>query len=173
MRRAMIYCLLASAALLSGCYNTRTTTVDSLNPYRADGLTPKKVGNVELIVSNVDPSIMSPRVLVEIVPSGTNNEELEGVRRRLMYNELPKADARMLVQSNYTIEPGTYEIFFWEEFTGTMSKRRLTISEENNYIVAFFRTKIDKDGEANRQFRILSSNKPVMDGYSPLEVGRF
>lgn len=173
MRHAMIFCLILSTVLLSGCYTTRTTTVDSLNPYRADGITPKKVGNVELIVTNIDSAVKSPRVLVEVVPAGAKGTAIETERRRLMYNRLPKSDARMLVQSNYTLEPGSYDITFWEEMTGTMSKRRVTIAEENNYIVAFFRNTIEKNGDSKRNFRIFNSNKPVMDGYSPQEVGQF
>lgn len=169
----LLFVATLSTLLLTGCYRTHTSTISTLNPYRAPGITPEKVGNVELIVSNIDPAVEAPKVLVEIVPVGTDQEQLDFVRRRLMYYELPMADAKMLVQSNYTLKPGSYDFFFWEEMTGTMSKRRITIAEENNYIVAFFRTKTEKNGELDRHFRIMSSKTPVMDGYLPAEVGRF
>jgi hypothetical protein len=173
MRFPLLFSLALGLLTLSGCYKTSTMNVETIDPYRAEGLTPATSGNVELIVSNIDPSLPAPRVLVEIIPASVEAVDEERERRRMMYNLLPNPDAKMLVQSNYTLEPGTYIIHFWEESTGTLSKRKVTIAPENNYITAFLRLRRNNAGDIIREFRIRTSTKPILTKYPPQQLGRF
>lgn len=163
----------AGIALIFGataCSQKQSVIKTDIDPYRSQKLTPIKSGNLELIVSSIDQSNFTPKVLVEIVPPDYDSQ-LNRNQRSMFYKSLPNPNDNMLVLSQYQLEPGKYQMNFWEEATGTYEEHDVYVSKEKSYVVAFFESKM-KDGMMDYEFKIRTSNMPILSEYTPHQIGQ-